>query len=85
MQIYNCTLHAHSDYDLVHKLLPRLHCTELNVEELKQVLADGVNENAATLRDGAIAELGGIQTYPTHEDVVSFNRKMFSKNPNTTI
>ncbi|MDR7210219.1 prephenate dehydrogenase/arogenate dehydrogenase family protein [Flavobacterium piscis] len=59
------------------------YCTELNAEELKQALADGVKEDAPVLRDKAIAELSALPSYPSHHDVVKFNRALFKKNPRT--
>jgi len=57
------------------------YCTELNIEELKQALADGVKEDAPYIRDKAIAELSALASYPSHPDVVKFNREQFPKNP----
>jgi len=57
------------------------YCTELDAEELKQALADGLKENAPILRDKAIGELSAMSAYPSHPDVVKFNRALFSKNP----
>jgi len=57
------------------------YCTELDTEELKQALADGVKEEAPVKRDKAIAELSSMASYPSHPDVVKFNRALFSKNP----
>ncbi|MDQ0638414.1 putative dinucleotide-binding enzyme [Pedobacter sp. W3I1] len=59
------------------------YCTELNAEELKQALADGVKEEAPVLRDKAIADLSALPSYPSHPDVVKFNRALFEKNPGT--
>ncbi|WP_192349977.1 NADPH-dependent F420 reductase [Algoriphagus sp. Y33] len=59
------------------------YCTELTVAELKQALADGVKENAPVLRDKAIVELSAMSSYPSHPDVVKFNRALFEKNPKT--
>ena len=59
------------------------YCTELNAAELKQALADGVKENAPLLRDKAIAELSARSSYPSHSDVVKYNRGLFEKNPKT--
>ncbi|MDF2857996.1 MAG: hypothetical protein K0Q87_3847 [Neobacillus sp.] len=59
------------------------YCTELDAEELKQALAEGVKENAPILRDKAIVELSARSSYPTHPDVVKFNRALFEKNPKT--
>lgn len=57
------------------------YCTELDIEDLKQALADGVKEEAPIKRDKAIAELSAMSSYPAHPDVVKYNRALFSKNP----
>lgn len=57
------------------------YCTELNEEELKQALSDGVKEAAPSLRDKAIADLSALPSYPSHPDVVEYNRGLFKKNP----
>lgn len=57
------------------------YCTELNEEELKQALSDGVKEAAPSLRDKAIADLSALPSYPSHPDVVEYNRGLFQKNP----
>lgn len=57
------------------------YCTELNAEELRHALADGNKEKAAEFRDNAIAKLMERTTPPTHEEIVEFNRSLFSKNP----
>ena len=57
------------------------YCTELNAAELKQALADGVKEDAPILRDKAIAELSARSPFPSHPDVVNYNRALFAKNP----
>lgn len=57
------------------------YCTELNAEELKQALSDGVKEEAASLRDKTIADLSSLPSYPSHRDVVEYNRGLFQKNP----
>lgn len=57
------------------------YCTELNAEELKQALSDGVKEEAPTLRDKTIADLSSLPSYPSHQDVVKYNRGLFQKNP----
>ncbi|MNN52492.1 hypothetical protein D3C81_1671950 [compost metagenome] len=59
------------------------YCTELDAAELKQALVDGVKENAPILRDKAIAELSARSSYPSHPDVVEYNRELFEKNPRT--
>ena len=59
------------------------YCTELNSEELKQALADGVKEEAPVKRDEAIAGLSAMKSYPAHPEVVAFNRALFEKNPKT--
>ncbi|MDY0989396.1 NAD(P)-binding domain-containing protein [Flavobacterium sp. CFBP9031] len=57
------------------------YCTELNTNELKQALSDGVKEQAPSLRDKAIAELSSLPSYPSHRDIVEYNRGLFQKNP----
>lgn len=57
------------------------YCTELNEEELKQALSDGVKEAAPSLRDKAIADLSALPSYPPHPDVIEYNRGLFQKNP----
>lgn len=57
------------------------YCTELNVADLKQALADAVKEDTARLRDSAMAELAGRVTPPSHEDTIKVNRSLFPKNP----
>ncbi|OXA85706.1 NADPH-dependent F420 reductase [Flavobacterium hercynium] len=57
------------------------YCTELNEEELKQALSDGVKEAAPSLRDKAIADLSALPSYPSHPEVVDYNRGLFQKNP----
>ncbi|MGE8341833.1 MAG: NADPH-dependent F420 reductase [Flavobacterium sp.] len=57
------------------------YCTELNEEELKQALSDGVKEAAPSLRDKAIADLSALPSYPSHPEVVEYNRGLFQKNP----
>lgn len=57
------------------------YCTELNEEELKQALSDGVKQEAPLLRDKAIADLSSLPSYPSHPDVVKYNRGLFQKNP----
>lgn len=59
------------------------YCTELNAAELRQALADGVKDDAPILRDKAIAELSAMSSYPSHTEVVKFNRALFDKNPKT--
>jgi predicted dinucleotide-binding enzyme len=59
------------------------YCTELDAEELKQALEDAVKEEAPVKRDRAIAELSAMSSYPSHPDVVKFNRALFEKNPKT--
>jgi predicted dinucleotide-binding enzyme len=59
------------------------YCTELDIEDLKQALADGVKEEAPVKRDKAIKELSALATYPSHPDVVKYNRSLFAKNPKT--
>lgn len=57
------------------------YCTELNAKELKQALSDGVKEKAPSLRDKAIVDLSSLPSYPSHPDVVKYNRGLFQKNP----
>lgn len=57
------------------------YCTELNTNELKQALSDSVKEQAPSLRDKAIAELSSLPSYPSHRDIVEYNRGLFQKNP----
>jgi len=57
------------------------YCTELNEEELKQALSDGVKEAVPSLRDKAIADLSALPSYPSHPEVVEYNRGLFQKNP----
>jgi predicted dinucleotide-binding enzyme len=57
------------------------YCTELNGEELKQALIDGVKENAPGLRDFAIAKLMERASQPSHKEIVALNRSLFPKNP----
>jgi predicted dinucleotide-binding enzyme len=57
------------------------YCTELNIDELKEALADGIKEDASYIRDKAIAELSALPSYPSNKEVVNFNRKLFPKNP----
>lgn len=59
------------------------YCTELNAQELKQALADGIKEDAPLLRDKAITELSALPSYPSNQGVVNFNRTLFAKNPKT--
>jgi len=57
------------------------YCTELTVEELKQALSNAVKKEAPLLRDKAIADLSSLQSYPSHLDIVEYNRGLFQKNP----
>jgi predicted dinucleotide-binding enzyme len=57
------------------------YCTELNVAELKQALADGVKDNAAHVRDAAIGKIMQSATPPSHEEMIALNRSLFPKNP----
>jgi predicted dinucleotide-binding enzyme len=57
------------------------YCTELNGEELKQALIDGVKENAPGLRDFAITKLMEGASQPSHKEIVTLNRSLFPKNP----
>lgn len=54
------------------------YCTELNATALKQALADGVKDDAPILRDKAIALLSAMSRYPSHPEVVKFNRALFA-------
>jgi hypothetical protein len=36
-------------------------------------------ENAAAIRDAAIVELSALPSYPSNEEVVEFNRRLFPK------
>ncbi|KQX00840.1 NADPH-dependent F420 reductase [Flavobacterium sp. Root420] len=56
------------------------YCTELTAEELKQALFDAVKEEAPLLRDKTIIDLS-LPSYPSHQDVVKYNRGLFKKNP----
>jgi predicted dinucleotide-binding enzyme len=57
------------------------YCTELAAEELKQALSNAVKEEAPLLRDKAIADLSSLPSYPSHQDIVEYNRGLFQKNP----
>lgn len=57
------------------------YCTELTAEELKQALSDAVKKEAPLLRDKAIADLSSLPSYPSHQDIVEYNRGLFQKNP----
>lgn len=57
------------------------YCTELNSEELKQALLDGVKENASRLGDFVIKKLMESASQPSHEEIVALNRSLFPKNP----
>jgi predicted dinucleotide-binding enzyme len=57
------------------------YCTELTAEELKQALSDAIKEDAPSLRDKAIADLSSLPSYPSHSDIVEYNRGLFQKNP----
>ncbi len=57
------------------------YCTELNAEELKQALKDGNKEDAGILRDLAITKLMERTSPPSHNDIIQFNRSLFSQNP----
>lgn len=59
------------------------YCTELDIEDLKNALKDGVKKDAPFIRDKAISELSAMSGYPSHPDVVKFNRGLFEKNPKT--
>ncbi|MDI9881948.1 NAD(P)-binding domain-containing protein [Flectobacillus longus] len=37
--------------------------------------------NAAAIRDTAIVELSALPSYPSNEEIVEFNRRLFPKNP----
>lgn len=53
------------------------YCTELTAEELKQALSNAVKEQAPSLRDKTIADLSSLPAYPSHQDVVRYNRGLF--------
>lgn len=57
------------------------YCTELNAEELKQALKDGNKEDAGILRDLAITKLMERTSPLSHNDIIKFNRSLFSQNP----
>lgn len=57
------------------------YCTELNAVELGQALQNGIKETAAEIRDSVINQLGTRTSYPSHEEIVEFNRSLFSKEP----
>ena len=57
------------------------YCTELNAKELGQALLDAIKEEAPATRDKAMAGLSSLPNYPSHSDVVKFNRGLFEKNP----
>jgi 8-hydroxy-5-deazaflavin:NADPH oxidoreductase len=57
------------------------YCTELNVAELKQALADGVKDTATHIRDLAIRKIMASATPPSHEEIIALNRSLFPKNP----
>lgn len=57
------------------------YCTELNGEELKQALIDGVKVNAPGLRDFVITKLMEGTSQPSHEEILALNRSLFPKNP----
>lgn len=57
------------------------YCTELNAEELKKALNDGVKADAAEIRDSSITNLMERTTAPTHEEIVDLNRSLFPLNP----
>lgn len=64
-----------------HQFGTPVYCTELNVVDLKQALADADKENAARLRDLAITKLKKQTTPASHEDIVALNRSLFPGNP----
>lgn len=57
------------------------YCTELNSTQLKQALADGIKEKAASIREFAITKIMESTTPLTHADMVELNRSLFPKNP----
>lgn len=60
------------------------YCTELNVEELKQALADANRDKAAKIRDYVISQFMDSSVAPTsHQGVVDLNRAQFQRNPKT--
>ncbi|WP_426278642.1 NADPH-dependent F420 reductase [Chryseobacterium sp. S-02] len=56
------------------------YCTELNKEELRVSLDKADKQKAPAIRDKAIAELGSRTTYPSHQEIVEFNRNLFPEN-----
>lgn len=57
------------------------YCTELNAEELKQALTDGVKEKAPALRDFVITKFMEFTNQPSHKETIELNRSLFPKNP----
>lgn len=56
------------------------YCTELNKEELSISLKKADKEKARLIRDKAIEELSSRTTYPSHQEIVAFNRNLFLEN-----
>jgi len=56
------------------------YCTELNVAELKEALANAVKDKAGELRDLATKFIERT-TLLMHEEIVVLNRSIFPKNP----
>ncbi|MCX8530794.1 NADPH-dependent F420 reductase [Chryseobacterium luquanense] len=54
------------------------YCTELNKEELRISLDKAHKEKAPTIRDKAIKDLGSRTTYPSHQEIIEFNRNLFT-------
>ncbi|MDQ0064228.1 NADPH-dependent F420 reductase [Chryseobacterium lathyri] len=52
------------------------YCTELNKEELRISLDKADKEKAPLIRDKAIEELSSRTTYPSHQEIVEFNRNL---------
>lgn len=59
------------------------YCTELNAAELKQALKDAhdIKEKVAYFRDLTTNDLIARKTPPSHEEMLSFIRSLFPKNP----
>ena len=57
------------------------YCTELNATDLKQALADGIQEKAASIREFAIAKIMESISPLSHTEMVELNRSLFPKNP----
>ncbi len=55
------------------------YCTELNVAELQQALADADKEKAAGNRELVIANFMKRTAPPTHEETIALNRSLFAR------